>query len=82
MLGLVSTAGKSFSPRIGIQQVIMSKINEDIRLEEAKKLMRQGEYEDAIGLFQSLLQARFVCLCRSVRIRNYSRDDYFVNIQS
>eukprot|EP01033_Poteriospumella_lacustris_P010899 gene10898-7754_t len=36
----------------------MSKIHDDIRLEEAKKLMRQGEYEDAIGLFQSLLQAR------------------------
>lgn len=38
----------------------MSKIQDDIRLEEAKKLMRQGDYEDAIGLFQSLLQARFV----------------------
>jgi tetratricopeptide (TPR) repeat protein len=30
----------------------------DVRLEEGKKLMKKGEYEEAIGLFSSFLQSR------------------------
>lgn len=37
---------------------LVAKIEDDVRFEEGKKLMKRGEYEDAIGLFSSLLASR------------------------
>lgn len=48
----------------------------DVRLEEGKKLMKKGEYEEAIGLFSSFLQSRYQNTIAVIMKKYYSSNGF------